>query len=101
MPSASPFKRLPTEGGETLSIDIDGQPCVVDARWTVAAALIAHGRAACRRAIDGQPRGPFCLSGVCFECRVGIDGIPGHQACLTPVAQGMKVTPEDSPEALP
>ncbi|MDR2112910.1 MAG: (2Fe-2S)-binding protein [Candidatus Accumulibacter sp.] len=98
MPSAAPFKRLPTDGGETLNIDIDGQPCAVDARWTVAAALIAHGRLACRRTADGQARGPFCLAGACFECRVTIDGIPGRQACLTPVAPDMKITFDDPPE---
>jgi predicted molibdopterin-dependent oxidoreductase YjgC len=91
MPDAARFERLPASAAETLSIDIDGRTLVVDARWTVAAALVAHGYAHCRRNGAGQPRGPFCLAGVCFECLVEIDGVSGRQACLTPVAQGMQV----------
>jgi predicted molibdopterin-dependent oxidoreductase YjgC len=101
MPTASRFKRLPNAAGVTLTIDINGQPHTVDARWTVAAALIAHGYAYCRGTAAGQPRGPFCFSGVCFECLVDIDGIPNRQACQTPVAEGMKVTIQIPPEASP
>jgi predicted molibdopterin-dependent oxidoreductase YjgC len=99
MPIASCFERLPVDAPEILNIDIDGRTCVVDARWSVAAALVAHGYTACRRNAAGQPRGPFCLSGVCFECLVRIDGVPGRQACLTPVAPGMKVAFDDPSEA--
>ncbi|MDR2451729.1 MAG: (2Fe-2S)-binding protein [Candidatus Accumulibacter sp.] len=93
-------ERPPADAGDTLVIDIDGRPRAVDARWSVAAALVAHGYAACRHTAAGQPRGPFCLSGVCFECLVEIDGIPNRQACLTPVAPGMKVALGVPPEAL-
>jgi predicted molibdopterin-dependent oxidoreductase YjgC len=91
----------PTDSEETLVIDIDGQPCTVGVNWSVAAALVAHGHIVCHRNAAGQARGPFCLSGVCFECLVRIDGIPGRQACLTPVAPGMKVALDDLPEGLP
>jgi hypothetical protein len=29
--------------------------------------------------------------GVCFECLVAIDGAPNRQACLVPLAEGMRV----------
>jgi predicted molibdopterin-dependent oxidoreductase YjgC len=93
------FRSVHEVGEETLVIDIDGHFCAVDARWTVAAALVAHGHVACRHTAAGPPRGPFCLSGVCFECLVTIDGIPHRQACLTPVAQGMKIVLGRTPEA--
>ena len=91
MAHVSRFERLACASGETITITIDGQSCQVDSRWTVAAALIANGHTRCRCTPDGQSRGPFCLSGVCFECRVDIDGTPNRQACMTPVADGMKV----------
>jgi predicted molibdopterin-dependent oxidoreductase YjgC len=100
MPGDSRFERLPADAAKTLAIDVDGRTLSVDARWTVAAALVAHGYAQCRRNDAGEPRGPFCLSGVCFECLVEIDGVPQRQACLTPVAQGMKVVLERT-KALP
>jgi hypothetical protein len=96
----SAFERLPADAVKTLTIDVDGRMLSVDARWTVAAALVAHGYARCRRNDAGESRGAFCFSGVCFECLVEIDGVPRRQACLTPVAQGMKVV-LGCPEALP
>ncbi|MBS1230131.1 MAG: (2Fe-2S)-binding protein [Proteobacteria bacterium] len=91
MAPVSHFERLPCVGGEVVTITIDGEAHEVDSRWTVAAALIAHGHTRCRCTPEGQSRGPFCMSGVCFECRVDIDGTPNRQACMTPVAAGMRV----------
>ena len=68
-----PFERLPCMPGEIVTITIDGEAHEVDARWTVAAALIAHGHTRCRCTPAGQARGPFCMSGACFECLVDID----------------------------
>jgi predicted molibdopterin-dependent oxidoreductase YjgC len=31
------------------------------------------------------------MMGVCFECLMEIDGVGNRQACLTPVAAGMRV----------
>ena len=91
MVPASQFERLPVCAGAVVTITIDGQSCQVDSRWTVAAALIANGHSRCRCTPEWQSRGPFCLSGVCFECRVDIDDTPNRQACMTPVAAGMRV----------
>ena len=95
------FQTLPCAPGEVVTIAIDGQPCQVDARLTVAAALIANGHTRCRCTPDGQARGPFCLSGVCFECRVDIDGVANRRACMTPVAAGMRVVLRLNLRALP
>ena len=100
-PPESNFEYLPCAPGEVVTITIDGKPCAVDTRWTVAAALIANGHTRCRCTPDGQARGPFCLSGVCFECRVDIDGVPNRQACMTPVAAGMRVVLRQDLRALP
>ncbi|MEO2015051.1 MAG: (2Fe-2S)-binding protein [Fuerstiella sp.] len=59
---------------------------------TVAAALLAAEQCVLRKtARRHEPRGLFCGMGVCFECLVCIDGQPNRQACLTPVADGMRV----------
>ena len=89
-PAAGRFERLPSTTA-TFTLHINGRPHPVDAGWSVATALIAHGYAHCRRDAAGRPRGPFCLTGACFECLAEIDGIPNRQACQTPVADGMRV----------
>lgn len=59
---------------------------------SLAAALLNAGYAGFRRSVRGEPRGPVCGMGTCFECRVTVDGVPAVRACLTPVHEGMRVT---------
>ena len=42
-------------------------------------------------AVTGEPRGVFCGMGVCFDCLVVIDGESSRRACMTFVAEGMRV----------
>jgi predicted molibdopterin-dependent oxidoreductase YjgC len=94
MPPAARFERLAAAqlpDASTLSIEINGRQHAVDARWTVAAALVAHGYAYCRCDSTGRKQAPYCLAGVCFACLVDIDGVSDCQACLTPVRAGMRV----------
>ena len=58
---------------------------------SLAAALFNAGHLATRQSVSGEPRGPLCGMGICFECRVIIDGVPQRRACLEPVRQGMAV----------
>jgi predicted molibdopterin-dependent oxidoreductase YjgC len=74
-----------------LDIVIDGERVSVAAGTTVAAALFDHGVSAFRRSVSGEPRSPVCCMGVCFECRVTIDSRPHRRACMTVVADGMRV----------
>lgn len=88
------FRRLPDagQGQGKVSLTIDGRACSGRAGDSVAALLLETGHAACRRsAVSGEPRGPYCMMGVCFECLVEIDGVANRQACLVPIAEGMKV----------
>jgi sarcosine oxidase subunit alpha len=39
----------------------------------------------------GEPRGPLCGMGICFECRVTIDGEPHCRSCQTFAENGMDV----------
>lgn len=74
-----------------IAIQVDGEPVRVRGGQTLAAALISAGHWQLRRSVTGEPRGPVCGMGVCFECRVTIDGVPERRACLEPVVEGMEV----------
>ncbi len=75
-----------------IAIQVNGAPVRVRSGQTLAAALISAGRWQLRRSVTGEPRGPVCGMGVCFECRVTIDGVPERRACLEPVVEGMEVS---------
>ena len=90
------FRRLPEPDvahAPAVPVTIDGEIFLARPGDTVAAALLLAGRLACRvTPVAGAPRGPFCLTGACFDCLVTIDGEPGRQGCRTPVAAGMRIT---------
>ena len=79
----------------SLRIMVNGTPHSVPGGVTLAAALLNAGHSAFRRSVQGEPRGPVCGMGICFECRVTIDGVPGRRACLELVRDGMVVTVDD------
>lgn len=86
------FRRLPDSDAADVQVTIDGEPFTARAGDTVAAALFAAGRVACRTTpVSGAPRGPFCMMGVCFDCLVVVDGQPNQQGCLVPVTAGMRI----------
>ena len=84
-----------------VSIVADGRTVSVPVGVTVAAALIDLGVASFRRSVSGEPRGPLCGMGTCYECRVTIDGVMHRRACLVPVAEGMRVDTASLAEAAP
>ncbi len=75
----------------TVRIVVNGTEHRVPEGVSLAAALLNAGYPAFRTSVGGEPRGPVCGMGTCFECRVTIDGVPGRRACLTPVREGMMV----------
>ena len=75
----------------TVTIHADGRAVPVAAGVTVAAALVDLGVAGFRRSVGGEPRGPLCGMGTCYECRVTIDGVAHRRSCLVVVADGMRV----------
>jgi hypothetical protein len=68
-----------------------GQPLRVAATLTAAAAVLLHGGISRTTPVSGSPRAPYCMMGVCFDCLMEIDGAPNRQACLVPVADGMRI----------
>ena len=76
---------------ERVRIRVDGEPIEADAGASVLVALWNAGVRAVRVSVSGEPRGPLCGMGVCFECRVTIDGLPQRRACLETVRDGLSV----------
>jgi predicted molibdopterin-dependent oxidoreductase YjgC len=100
MPADSLFKQLPSDAG-LLSIEFDGQSLQVPAGVSLAAALLASGvRRSRSTPVSGSPRAPYCMMGVCFECLVEVDGVPNCQACLLPVAPGLRVRSQHGARSL-
>lgn len=86
------FRRLPDLAGAAVNVIVDGKTIRARTGDTVAAALLAGGVPHCRTtAVSGEPRGPYCMMGVCFDCLVMIDGIGNRQGCLVQVADGMRI----------
>ncbi|MCC7170690.1 MAG: FAD-dependent oxidoreductase [Planctomycetes bacterium] len=74
-----------------VRIDVDGRSIEVDADASLAAALITANVATTRTSVRGEPRGPLCGMGVCFECRATVDDFPHVRTCMTRVRAGMRV----------
>ena len=90
------FRRLPESDAAAVAITIDGEPFAARAGDTVASALFAAGRLACRATpVSGTPRGPYCMMGVCFDCLVVVDGRANQQGCMLPVIDGMRIETQD------
>jgi predicted molibdopterin-dependent oxidoreductase YjgC len=76
---------------EPFTICHDGKPLPARSGQSIAEALLENGVVTFRKTVNGEPRGPFCNMGVCFECRMVIDGRPNTRACMTPAAPGCRV----------
>ena len=75
---------------EQITVTVNGIPVVVTDGTTVAVAVLLQGTS-CRRSVSGQPRGPLCGMGICFECRVEINGTPHCRSCQIVCESGMEI----------
>jgi hypothetical protein len=75
-----------------FQIFVNGRALEAESTSTVAAVLLNSGNTCFRRSIQGEPRGPLCAMGVCFECRVTIDDVPHRRACMEECRAGMRIT---------
>lgn len=74
-----------------ITLTINNKSISVDDGTTVAAAIMLSGENGFRRSVTGNPRGPLCGMGICFECRVTIDGVIHQKSCTAIVKNGMEV----------
>jgi predicted molibdopterin-dependent oxidoreductase YjgC len=78
--------------GRPVDLTFDGRGVPAFDGETVGAALHAAGIVALRETrFGGRPRGLLCGIGACHDCLVTVDGRGPVRACLTPVADGMRV----------
>ena len=73
-----------------VTLSVNGSPVAVPAGATVAVAVAIAGQA-CRTSVSGEPRGPLCGMGICFECRVSINGRMHCRSCQILCESGMEV----------
>ena len=86
------FRRIDNSTTQSVSVEIDGQNHQVPAGISVAAAILLSGLKKNRfTPISGEPRLPYCMMGLCFDCLMQIDGVPNQQACQILVRDKMKI----------
>ena len=76
---------------DTVSLSVNGVAVTVSAGSMVSTAVLKTGVSSFRRSVTGEPRGPLCGMGICFECRVTIDGEAHCRSCQTVCRDGMEV----------
>jgi aerobic-type carbon monoxide dehydrogenase small subunit (CoxS/CutS family) len=76
---------------DTVTLSVNGKPVAVPAGAMVSAAVAIAGAGVFRRSVSGEPRGPLCGMGICFECRVTVDGQAHVRSCQGPCRPGMEV----------
>ena len=80
-----------TRRGAEVEFTCDGERLFGLEGESLAASLVACGRARFEHVGANAARGIFCGMGVCRECLVSVDGVPGMRACMTSLARGMRV----------
>ena len=79
-----------SEVARSISLTVNGTIIRVAPGTTIAAAVLLAGEAT-RASVGGEPRGPLCGMGICFECRVTINGRAHCKSCQIPCEAGMEV----------
>jgi sarcosine oxidase subunit alpha len=80
---------------DAVTITVNGARISVPAGAMVATAVAMAGAATFRRSVTGEPRGPLCGMGICFECRIQINGQAHQRSCQIPCQSGMEVRTDD------
>ena len=78
----------------TVSLTVNGSQVSVPAGATVAVAMMIAGQP-CRTSVTGEPRGPLCGMGICFECRARVNGVPHSRTCQILCEPGMEVRTDE------
>ena len=81
---------MPDSTSGWVKLTVNGMTVSVLAGTTIAVAVAMTGQA-CRTSVSGEPRGPLCGMGICFECRVTINGMPHCRSCQILCEPGMEV----------
>jgi predicted molibdopterin-dependent oxidoreductase YjgC len=78
--------------GQPFHIQVNGETVTAHPGETIAAVLLAQGWKMFRHTpLSGEPRGPFCGMGLCFDCLVTLNGQTNVRACITFAKPGDKI----------
>lgn len=89
-PSSSMLPEV--QKGRAVKISVNGNLIGAYEGETIATVLLSAGIRTFRLSPKyKEPRSLFCGMGICFECLVTVDGVHAIRACVTPVADGMRV----------
>ena len=80
---------------DVITLKINEVAVSVAAGTMVSAAVLEAGFTTFRRSVTGEPRGPLCGMGICFECRVRVDGVAHVRSCQTLCENGMDVRTDE------
>jgi sarcosine oxidase subunit alpha len=80
-------RRMP----DSVTLSVNGTAITVPVGAMVSTAVAIAGVSQYRRSVSGEPRGPLCGMGICFECRVIIDGRAHCRSCQVVCQPGMEV----------
>ena len=73
------------------TLKLNGTKIEFDNGTTVAVAILSSGIRNFRSSVTGEPRGPLCGMGICFECRVTINGEKHQTSCTRLAEDGMEI----------
>lgn len=77
---------------DMITVYVEGKAVSVHPNETAAGAALSAGLTHTRTSpVTVEPRAPYCMMGVCFECLMVIDGVPSRQACMVTVREGMRI----------
>ena len=80
---------------ELVTLKVNDAKVSVPVGSMVAAAVLQAGVNSFRRSVMGEPRGPLCGMGICFECRVTVNGMAHVRSCQTICENGMDVRTDE------
>jgi hypothetical protein len=82
----------PPDSPDAVVVQVEGREVRVPLGATAAAAALIAGLSSTRTSpATGEPRAPYCMMGVCFECLLVIDDEPSQQGCMVTVRPGMRI----------
>ena len=80
---------------DVITLKINEVAVSVPTGTMLSAAVLEAGVTTFRRSVTGEPRGPLCGMGICFECRVRVDGVAHVRSCQTLCENGMDVRTDE------
>src|ERR1041385_360540 len=88
----SMFRPRPEGTRPTIAVEVEGGTVYVPDGASAAAAVLLAGLQSLRDTpVAGNPRAPYCMMGVCFDCLAEIDGGHNRRSCMTAARPGMRI----------